>query len=288
MGGTSMATPLTAGAIGLIREYLRVRQHLANPSAALLKATVIAGARRLAGSDPSVVLDNNQGFGRVDLDSILAPAQPATTRFIDRSAGLRTGDVHTEQVTVASRYTPLRVVMAYTDSPGPNLVNNLNLMAISPDGTRFTGNATAGGGLALDTTNNVEALHIANPTPGAWTLQVIGSNVPMGPQDFALVVLGHFGEPLPPQGVIEVEGSPNLGIPDNAPHGVSSTLHVAESGGIAGIRVTVDIGHTYIGDLRVSIRAPAAAPTTSRKPTIPPRRPTSADWPAPAHKATGF
>ncbi|MCK7496522.1 MAG: S8 family serine peptidase [Comamonadaceae bacterium] len=49
MGGTSMATPLAAGAVGLIREYLRRHQRVGSPSAALLKATLILGAQRLPG-----------------------------------------------------------------------------------------------------------------------------------------------------------------------------------------------------------------------------------------------
>ena len=256
MGGTSMATPLTAGAVGLIREYLRTRQSMTTPSAALLKATLIAGARRLAGSDPAVIVDSDQGFGRVNLDAILAPPAPAAARFIDRSAGLSTGDVHAETVQVASRQEALRVVMAYSDFPGPNLINNLNLVLIAPDGTRFVGNASTAGGLALDAKNNVEVVQVGNPTPGAWTVQVVASNVARGPQDFALVMLGHFGEPTPAEGSVEVETAPNLAIPDNTPQGVSSTLRVDRAGSVSGLRISVDVRHTYIGDLRVMLTAP--------------------------------
>ena len=42
-----MATPLTAGAVALIREYLRTKQKMQSPSAALLKAALITGAARL-------------------------------------------------------------------------------------------------------------------------------------------------------------------------------------------------------------------------------------------------
>jgi subtilisin-like proprotein convertase family protein/subtilisin family serine protease len=267
MGGTSMATPLVAGAAGLVREYLRTRRALANPSAALLKATLIAGARRIADIDPGAAgaaADNHQGFGRVDLDAVLAPATPATARFIDAPVALATGDVHAERFTVASRAAPLRVVMAYSDAPGPQLVNNLNLLLTAPDGTRHAGNGAAGS-LSLDNRNNVERVEVTNPTPGEWTLQVIASNVPRGPQDFALVMLGHFGQagapdqpelPDLPDGVIEHQASPGLAIPDNHPAGVSSTLSVQASGRVATVQVTVAIAHTYIGDLRVLLTAP--------------------------------
>jgi hypothetical protein len=44
--------------------------------------------------------------------------------------------------------------------------------------------------MKLDNKNNVEAVHIDEPTPGEWRLEVVGANVPQGPQAFALVVLG--------------------------------------------------------------------------------------------------
>ena len=44
-----MATPLVAGAVALLRELLRTKKQIANPTAALLKAALIAGATRLSG-----------------------------------------------------------------------------------------------------------------------------------------------------------------------------------------------------------------------------------------------
>ncbi|MCB9613837.1 MAG: proprotein convertase P-domain-containing protein [Sandaracinus sp.] len=42
-------------------------------------------------------------------------------------------------------------------------------------------------------------------------------------------------------------------IPDNTPAGVSSTIEVAEGGTISGVSVDVNITHTYIGDLTVTL-----------------------------------
>jgi subtilisin family serine protease len=194
MGGTSMATPLTSGAVVLLREYLRRRQRIARPTAALLKAALVAGAVRLPGGQgEGAVVDNDQGFGRVNLDGVVAPPPPAVARFLQVRPGLGTGDVRTLDLTVASAAVPLRIVLAYSDFPGPALVNDLNLLVTAPDGRRLAGNQPAGGALALDAHNNVEVVHVDDPAPGVWQVQVVGSNVPFRPQPYALVTIGHLG-----------------------------------------------------------------------------------------------
>jgi subtilisin family serine protease len=193
MGGTSMATPLVSGAVALLREYLRKEKHIAKPSAALLKAALIAGATRLAGyGPPGAVVDNEQGYGRVNLDGVIAPQSPASSRFVDARTGLRTGQLESLELTVKSDGSPLRVVLAYSDRPGPSLVNNLNLVVTAPDGHTFVGNQRRNGSPTVDTTNNVELVHVPKPSAGAWRVDVVGSNVPQGPQDYALVAIAHF------------------------------------------------------------------------------------------------
>ena len=193
MGGTSMACPLAAGAVAVVREYLRTKQGIANPSAALLKACLMAGAVRLAGyGERGAVVDNEQGFGRLDLDSVLAPPKPTGARFFDVGRGLRTGKVHSQELRVKSKAHPLRVALAYSDFPGPALVNDLNLVVTAPDGSRTAGNQRRGAAAGLDPRNNAELVQVAKPAAGKWKVEVVGSNVPEGPQDFALVALGHL------------------------------------------------------------------------------------------------
>ncbi|EJN28529.1 subtilisin-like serine protease [Pseudomonas sp. GM78] len=188
MGGTSMATPLTAGAAALLREYLRSQRQLSNPSAALIKALLIAGAERLPGTAPKgVLLDPHQGFGRVNLDRSLS--YPILT--IDGPA-LVTGKKWIVTQTIAETARPIRIVLAYTDYPGKKLVNNLNLIVRTPSGKRLIGNQSAGakaGILKLDSTNNVEMVQVDKPMVGEWTIEVVASNVSAGPQDFALAAV---------------------------------------------------------------------------------------------------
>jgi len=191
MGGTSMATPLTSGAVAVVREYLRKKQKIRRPSAALLKAAMVAGATRVPSGAQGAIVDNDQGYGRVDVDAIVAPQEPASVEFIDVTPGVQTGQQDSRKLTVQSSGAPLRIALAWSDAPGPTIVNNLNLIVTAPDGTKHVGNLPAGA-TSFDTANNVEVVHVDSPESGDWTVDVVGSNVPQGPQDFALVAIGHF------------------------------------------------------------------------------------------------
>ncbi len=192
MGGTSMATPLVAGAVAVMREYLRKQRRMESPSAALLKAALILGAQRLPGHAPAeALLDNHQGSGRVNIDAVLAPDKPAKAVFRDDKAGLKTGEVRAFMLPIKSNQAPLRIVLAYSDYPGPALVNNLNVIVTNPNGRRYVGNQGGSGAMTLDVKNNVEVVHVRRPAAGAWKIEIIGSNVPHGPQAFALAYLAH-------------------------------------------------------------------------------------------------
>jgi len=54
--------------------------------------------------------------------------------------------------------------------------------------------------------------------------------------------------------------TPGMSIPDNNPTGVRDTLTVASEGEITAVEVFVDITHTYIGDLMVTLISPAGTP----------------------------
>jgi serine protease AprX len=194
MGGTSMATPLTAGAVAALRQHLRREHGIGNPTAALLKAVLIAGTHRLPDTAPAgTVVDPHQGFGRVDVSAIAKPG--AGVRFLlKQNRSINTGQQRRTSVTVTDSGEPLRVVLAYSDYPGANLVNNLNLVVTAPDGGVLVGNQAAGTAPILDTTNNIEVVHVEGPATGTWTIDVTGSNVPQGPQRFALAVKGGITE----------------------------------------------------------------------------------------------
>jgi hypothetical protein len=60
----------------------------------------------------------------------------------------------------------------------------------APNGDVFVGNGQQAGVAAFDTKNNVELIHIPQAAAGNYRVQIIASNVPRGPQPFALVIRG--------------------------------------------------------------------------------------------------
>jgi serine protease AprX len=201
-GGTSMAAPLVAGCAALVRQYyIEDRQH--EPSAALLKATLINSTTWLSGNDstaPSVGVPNyHQGHGRICMKvAIPNPSKPSLNlQFVDdwknpNLAFVRTGQRRRFQFNLPGGTPELRVCMAYNDVAARGLQNNINLILQHiPSGTKWMGNATLPDLLTLpDPDNNVEVVRMQKPSPGAYLIQIFAGNLLKAPQDFALVVTG--------------------------------------------------------------------------------------------------
>ncbi len=192
-GGTSMATPLAAGSTALVREYLRTSVGISKPSAALLKAAIIHSAQyvkyRYANAASGPWADDEQGWGRIELSSILAPSAPTKILFFDEDAQLQQGQQQDFPIAVNDPSVPLRITMVYTDFPGANLINNLNLFAYDPQGQYTLGNDFQATGTP-DAVNNVEGIVISNPKVGTWTVRVVATGLGNAPQSFALVISG--------------------------------------------------------------------------------------------------
>lgn len=75
------------------------------------------------------------------------------------------------------------------------------------------------------------------------------------------VISFKVGAVVPAVVVASGEASPNVRIPENNSTGVSSVIAISQSGTVVGIKVHVDIQHTYIGDLRVELRSPGGRST---------------------------
>ncbi|MFQ5577323.1 MAG: S8 family serine peptidase, partial [Anaerolineae bacterium] len=231
-GGTSMATPLTAGAAAVVRDYLVDGEGLPTPGAALIKALLINTAVDIGGYGNSnqeagqPIPNNHEGWGRVDV----AAATDSANRHLVDGRLLANGNTHTFNFTVTNTAVPLKVTLAWTDYPGDpaagaQLVNDLNLKVTSPGASVYRGNHFSGGwsatGGAADSANNVENVFVQSPAAGVWSIEVSGSSVSQGPQPYALVIggAGNLGDPLAAS-----DTPPTLTVPPNqsAPEGVGS------------------------------------------------------------------
>ncbi|MEO8217276.1 MAG: S8 family serine peptidase [Acidobacteriota bacterium] len=221
--GTSWASPTIAGAAALVRQYYvdgfypsgrRKAVDGRIPSAALLKATLIASGRAAPLEDGAggthfseAVPSFAQGFGMPVLDDALFFAGDVSQlRVLDRSQadGLTAGQAYTTRLRVSGG-VPLRVVLVWTDPASQPrnatdstsvLVNDLDLRLIAPDGTPHLGNDKSGTG-NRDRLNNVEEVALANPAPGLYEVTVSAENLSGGArQGFALVVTGAVSDPL--------------------------------------------------------------------------------------------
>ncbi|WP_319778965.1 S8 family serine peptidase [Maridesulfovibrio sp.] len=149
-GGTSMATPLVAGMAAVMREYLMEEEGLTDPSAALLKTSIIHGTVSLApgqyGTGPYKEIagspDFAQGWGRIDLEASINSDESSEIEYHDikSSAPADSSYVRTFTFDVNDDSKPFKATLGWTDYPGSTvayggLVNDLDLRVRKPDGT---------------------------------------------------------------------------------------------------------------------------------------------------------
>lgn len=227
-GGTSGATPITAGHAGIFLEMwgdglftdpgpgatvFEKRPHMTTS-----KAMLINTAWRYAFTGPTADMNrDHQGWGRIDLKKLYELREKFY--IVNESDVLSPLASTRHQVTVAAGEPDLRITMVYADPPGTpaathTRVNDLTLHVTSPSGVEYFGNvglrdgnvSTPGG--APDTLDTVENVFVVGPEAGTWTIEVRADEViadghtetPELDVDYALVASGVAGSapPTPP------------------------------------------------------------------------------------------
>jgi hypothetical protein len=211
--GTSMAAPQVSGAAALFTQYYRgLPGANGDPSPALIKAALMAVGHDLVGNQDAdgVAMghrpDDKQGWGRLDLAALVV-SPPNSVIYYDQARVFEeSGENWLREMMPANPSEPMRIMLDWTDAPGPGLGgstpawnNNLDLV-VEAGGSTYLGNVfgadgwSATGGTA-DFKNNTEGVFLAVP-PGQVTIQVVASNINSDgvpnfgdhiDQDFALV-----------------------------------------------------------------------------------------------------
>lgn len=219
--GTSMASPNAAGTAALLVEHYAKLFPGKSMMSSTLRGLIIhtADDRGRVGPDYQYGWGLINGQEAVNLVSDHA-SNPAKSRMMEASINnVSSSKVHQF---VWDGVSPIRATICWTDPPGNNglthdnrarnLVNDLNLKMIAPNGTEFfpyvmpfvgtwtQSSVTASATTGVNSTDNVEQVYLANPpSPGVYQLVVSRANTLTGTsQSYSLFVSGSKNPNLPP------------------------------------------------------------------------------------------
>jgi subtilisin family serine protease len=149
-GGSSGASPKTAGACALLTQWWRRHNAGADPSPAMLRALIVNAAVDTGHGGPAP--NPRQGWGRLNLQGVVA--EDVARVQVDQAVMLTTrGDERSWWIRVSDPAKPFKVTLAWTDPPGPVgsgtssvpvIVNRLGLR-VEFDGRVYHGNHFADG-----------------------------------------------------------------------------------------------------------------------------------------------
>jgi subtilisin-like proprotein convertase family protein len=191
MCGTSMASPTVTGCVALLLQDFRVQfAGLPDPRNSTVKILLAHQAVDRGNPGP----DYQFGYGSIRIKDTID-----FMRLGSFEEGQMTqGGTAAYTVNVPPGAPTLKAMIAWDDPAATPLaavalVNDLDLVAVSPSGTTFfpwTLDPQNPGNPAVQTAanhrDNIEQVLVNNPEAGAWTILVTGTNVPQGPQVFSV------------------------------------------------------------------------------------------------------
>ena len=214
LSGTSMATPLVAGAMEYVRQYFvqgyyptgeaTVADQMTTVPEALLRAVILAGSRQISGKVGAQALPSSYpnyaiGFGLpvVDRALFMKGYTPTFANFLQvikplpvLSAASTVPDLYQFSCAASSDRT-VHIVLTWTDPAGNpaarnQIVNDLDLVVVY-QGAQTSGN----NGDFADTSNTVEKVALASCTSGQVVRVAVNPGRVVFKQAYALVVNGH-------------------------------------------------------------------------------------------------
>jgi len=277
--GTSQATPSAMGSAALL-EQLYARQFSGQRMrASTLKALMIHTADDLGNPGP----DYQYGWGLINVkaaaDVVLAhKADTNRPKLIEGtlSRTISGSKTYTNNYTfVWDGVSPIRATLAWTDPAGfaqtmtdsrtPNLVQNLDLKIIAPNGSTnlpyvmpFVG-AWTQASMSLpairgkNNVDNVEQVYLESPSTGTYTASVTldGTLARGGSQVYSLIITGGEGTPVNPAPSVTLTSPSNgASFAKGSIVSISADASDLSYGGVAGAVAKVEffVGGTKIGE----------------------------------------
>ena len=192
-GGTSAAAPGICGVTAQLYHAYKDLNAGATAPSALLKAAMLVTANDLGNDGPDFIF----GWGKVN--GLNAVRLLEDNRYF--TATVSQGNSNAHNIVIPSGVQRAKIMVYWSDKEGSTtastaLVNDLDatvndgVVTYMPWLLDHSANATT---LALpavkgaDHLNNMEQIAIDNPSPGTFTLDVSGTTVPFGPQEYYVV-----------------------------------------------------------------------------------------------------
>ncbi|NOH62215.1 S8 family serine peptidase [Vibrio sp. RE88] len=245
--GTSMATPHVTGVAGLVWSYHPTCTAQQVRKALTASATDIDSEGR----------DNRTGYGLVNADAAKTYLDSGCNGPVDLSKVLENGVAKTS-LSAGSKSSTI-----YTfDVPSDATQATFNLSGGTGDAdmyVRFNGTpSTSTYDCRSWEQGNGESCSLNVSSAGTYEVLVYGYSAYSG----ASLVATHNGADSGNQTPSSFTNSDTIAIPDNNSAGATSSLDVSRSGDAGSVSVELDISHTYIGDLRVTLTSPTGHQVT--------------------------
>ena len=200
---SSAAAEVSGGLALMIDGWRRAFPGRADPLPSTLRAALVHNATDLVDANTTwyrVGPDYASGYGLVRLNDSVAS--------LERGDAIEGSVAHGKSaryfVTVAAGAGPLRITLAWDDEPAidganPALINDLDLVVTDPSGTRrfpWTLDPANPAADAVRTAenhvDNLEQVLVDAPAAGLWIVDVRGTSVATGRQNFSLVTRNGF------------------------------------------------------------------------------------------------